>query len=80
MNTRGNPARFAEALRGQGGAVVVNFKDDVKPEEMGALIFAITQTAREMGWTPGRLFSEYYRLEAMRQTGAVRAPNGGRMV
>lgn len=78
----GNPARVMEALRGDGGAIVVNFRDDVKPDEMGAIIFAMTNTAREMGWTPADLFGKYWELENMRlaaeQGAVVRAPNGGR--
>ncbi len=81
-NLGGNPARLMEVMRRQGGAVEVNMRDDTKPEELGAVIFAITQNARELGWTPAQLFGKYWELENMRlaaERGPVtRAPNGGR--
>jgi hypothetical protein len=83
MQTRGNPRRIGEILRRTGGAVEVNFRDDIKPEEMGAIIYAITNTGRDMGWTPAQLFGKYWELENARLASeqgnnVVRAPFGGR--
>lgn len=63
----GNPARIGEVFRRQAGAVEVVFKDTITAEELGAIVFAIVQTAREMNVTPGALFSAYYRLDEQRR-------------
>lgn len=61
--TIGNPARIGEVFRRNAGAVEVVFKDDIKVEEMAAVMHAVTNTAREMGWPAGQLMAEYLRLE-----------------
>lgn len=59
MTAFADPNKIGEVRRGEGGYVEVLFKDDVRVEEMAAVMVAVTSTAKEMGWSPGRLFREY---------------------
>lgn len=57
-----DPNKVCEAIRKEGGAIEVLFTDDVKPEEMAAIMMGLTNTAQSMGISPGRLFQEYQAL------------------
>ena len=59
---KGDANLIGEIRRQEAGRVEVLFSDDVKVEEMAAVMVAVTNTCETMGWGPGRLFREFEAL------------------